>query len=278
MALPSSGVMTLAMIQAEFGGTNPISLSEYYKGGAYVTATDIAPNVPASGAISLLNFRGAAKNIVGQLQWTTPGSFDFIVPAGVTSIAAVSIGSGGGGARGESGDTNSSPAGGGGALSYRNAIPVTPGETLTIVVSQGGREAVFRGDGNPGADTGIRRGATTFLLKSQGGRGGNWSSEIGGAGGDAAFGIGDVRYSGGKGADSASFTYGGWSGKYTANGTLGVGYPETNKSATLFGENIGTSIGKGGNGGRSSASPGNAGAVRIMWGFGRAYPSPAADV
>jgi hypothetical protein len=267
------------MIQAEFGGANPISLSEYYKGGAYVTATDIAPNVPGSGAISLSNFHGAAKNIAGQLQWTTYGTFDFIVPAGVTSIAAVSIGSGGGGARGEAGDTDSSPAGGGGALSYSNAIPVTPGETLTIVVGQGGSAATFRGDGNPGADTGIRRGATTFLLKSQGGRGGNWASAIGGAGGAAAtFSIGDVRYSGGKGADATSFTYGGWSGKYTGIGLAGSGSPATNQSATLFGENTGTSIGAGGRGGKSSASPGNAGAVRIMWGFGRAYPSPAADV
>lgn len=36
MALPSSGTMTLAMIQGEYGGSNPIGINEYYRNGAYV--------------------------------------------------------------------------------------------------------------------------------------------------------------------------------------------------------------------------------------------------
>ena len=54
MAVPT-GTASLANIQTEFGGSNPISLSEYY---------GIASNpsgVPASGAISINNFRGKAK-------------------------------------------------------------------------------------------------------------------------------------------------------------------------------------------------------------------------
>ena len=39
MALQSSGTITLAQIQTEFGGSNPIGLSEYYKGGSYVPNT-----------------------------------------------------------------------------------------------------------------------------------------------------------------------------------------------------------------------------------------------
>lgn len=61
MPLPASGTITLAQIQTEFGGANPISLNEYYKGGAYVKTTDTAPNVPTSGTISLSMFYGAAK-------------------------------------------------------------------------------------------------------------------------------------------------------------------------------------------------------------------------
>ena len=34
MALQSSGAISLSDIQTEFGGGNPISLSEYYRGGA----------------------------------------------------------------------------------------------------------------------------------------------------------------------------------------------------------------------------------------------------
>ena len=36
MALQGSGTITLAQVQSEFGGSNPISMSEYYRGGSYV--------------------------------------------------------------------------------------------------------------------------------------------------------------------------------------------------------------------------------------------------
>lgn len=60
MTLPSSGPISLADIQTEFGGSNPISLSEYYKSGLYVSAGATAPNVPTSGLISISNFYGAS--------------------------------------------------------------------------------------------------------------------------------------------------------------------------------------------------------------------------
>ena len=59
MALQSSGLIRLSQIQTEFGGSNPISLSEYYRGGAYVTANNTS--VPTSSTITLSNFYGATK-------------------------------------------------------------------------------------------------------------------------------------------------------------------------------------------------------------------------
>jgi len=59
MALQSSGLITLAQVQTEFGGANPISMSEYYRNGAYTTVNN--GNVPTSGTISLGNFYGAVK-------------------------------------------------------------------------------------------------------------------------------------------------------------------------------------------------------------------------
>lgn len=61
MALPSSGVLTLDDIQTEFGGTNPIDLSDYYRGGGLVP--DSGPNaaIPTSGAISVSDFYGSAN-------------------------------------------------------------------------------------------------------------------------------------------------------------------------------------------------------------------------
>lgn len=66
MTLPSSGPLTLADIQTEFGGSNPISLSEYYAGGAYVPAgtTGTYGAVPSSGTISIRNFYGTSSVII----------------------------------------------------------------------------------------------------------------------------------------------------------------------------------------------------------------------
>lgn len=58
MALQGSGAISLYQIQAEFGGANPISLSEYYRGGAYVGSS--ATSVPTGGAISMSNFYGTS--------------------------------------------------------------------------------------------------------------------------------------------------------------------------------------------------------------------------
>ena len=213
---------------------------------------------------------------IGQQQWTAAGTYSFVVPPGVFYVHCVVIASGGGGACGAAGDTNESPAGGGGALSYSNGIAVTPGETLTVVVAFGGSAGVSSmSSGSAAADAGIKRGAA-WLVMAKGGAGGDWASGIGGAGGAAALGVGDVRWSGGKGQDATNFTYGGWSGRYTANGVPGSN--SAGLSASLFGADSGTNLGRGGAGGRTSASPGAVGGIRIMWGGARSYPGNAADM
>lgn len=66
MPLPSSGPLSLNDIQTEFGGSNPISLSEYYAGGANVPAgtTGTYGAVPSSGTISIRNFYGTSKVVI----------------------------------------------------------------------------------------------------------------------------------------------------------------------------------------------------------------------
>ena len=61
MALQSSGAISLADIQTEFGGSNPISLSEYYKGGGLTTNYGSNP-VATSGEISANSFYSTKKN------------------------------------------------------------------------------------------------------------------------------------------------------------------------------------------------------------------------
>lgn len=57
MALPSSGPLSLSDIQGEFGGSNPIGLSEYY--GA-------AAGIPSSGEISIGDFYGASAAVAAR--------------------------------------------------------------------------------------------------------------------------------------------------------------------------------------------------------------------
>jgi hypothetical protein len=59
MALPASGTISLNDLQTEFGGSNPIAISEYYLGGGLVPNLVVNANVPISGQISLSNFYGA---------------------------------------------------------------------------------------------------------------------------------------------------------------------------------------------------------------------------
>jgi len=61
MSIPLSGPVTLAQLQIEFGGTDPVSMDEYYRGGAFVPNTTRNASIPTSGAINLEEFRGSSK-------------------------------------------------------------------------------------------------------------------------------------------------------------------------------------------------------------------------
>lgn len=64
MALPTTS-LSFSALQTEFGGSNPISLSEYYRGAGngYVPSgtTSAYGTIPTSGQISLGVFRGTQK-------------------------------------------------------------------------------------------------------------------------------------------------------------------------------------------------------------------------
>ena len=66
MALPTSGVLSLLDLQNEFGGVNPISMSEYYAGGANVPSGTSGTNgaVPTSGVLAVSDFYGTSNVVV----------------------------------------------------------------------------------------------------------------------------------------------------------------------------------------------------------------------
>jgi hypothetical protein len=62
MTLPASGAITLDQIQTEFGGSNPISLNEYYRGTGNVTNNNTS--VPTSGEISMSDFYSGSVSTI----------------------------------------------------------------------------------------------------------------------------------------------------------------------------------------------------------------------
>ncbi|WP_290578680.1 hypothetical protein [Algiphilus sp.] len=242
-----------------------------------------------------------------QQEWTTPGTYEFIVPNGITALAGLCIGAGAQGAFKLNSQVGSNPhGGGGGALRWRNAIAVTPGEPLTVEVGASGPN---------GGDCRIRRGSTT-LLWAQGGQGreGGIGTAIGGDvgggnGGRGGYGrvystaitVGGGGGAGGYQGDANSETGGAASngpGSHTQSlpaiatgggggGLDGEGAAGATNSAEggSGGENGASSGGDYGGGGpgycytSGAPVPGGAGAVRILWGAGRAYPDTnTADV
>jgi hypothetical protein len=75
MAIPASGTVSLSDIQTEFGGTNPISISEYYSA---------AGGVPASGEISVSDFYGTSAGVVSLSDYNIFVIDDTIATAEIT--------------------------------------------------------------------------------------------------------------------------------------------------------------------------------------------------
>jgi hypothetical protein len=244
MPLPNSGPLSLQDIQTEFGGTNPISINEYYAGGALVPAGSSGINgpIPSSGTISINQFYGAGAVVpFGEAVYTTQGTYTFVVPSGVSSISAVAVGATAGTVRGVST--------GGGALSYSNGIPVTAGEGLTVQVGTGGITTIFGVINQNVNPSFIARGGTTLLLADKS----NFNPAL--APGLASNGVGGVRYSGGTGRiDNSNFSGGtrgaGGAAGYAGNGGAGgIGAAFTGGSGAVNG---GTGFGGAGGGGGGS--------------------------
>lgn len=95
---------------------------------------------------------GAARIKYGSttLTYTTPGTFTWTVPSGVTSLDEVVCISGGGSGHKDANGDDEGGGGGGGAYAYDVDVPVTPGAVLTIVVGSGGATRSTQGSNNGG--------------------------------------------------------------------------------------------------------------------------------
>lgn len=163
----------------------------------------------------------AATTVVdAQIPFAYAGTYSVKVPSGVTSMCMLCVGAAGSGGGTETTGGTARGGGGGGALSYSNAVAVTPGETLTVVVGQGGAGPASGSDGNPGGDSSVSNSGGTLVLAKGGGGG---TSTAAGAGGVAASGTGDTKQTGGAGGDNSADVGSGGGGAAGYSGTGGKG-------------------------------------------------------
>lgn len=265
MALQSSGQISLANIAAEFGGTQPHQLSEYY---------GVAAGVPSSGAISISDFYGASNvfaftissnqtnaslsTLATNAGWDGSSAVQATINSGVyisssstgtpaLTISGISagvtlinngyiIGKGGNGGAGSPWNGSAGGGGaGGGALSVSNATTITNNGTIA-----GG------GNGGNGGGKGVTRyiSGEGYIGAGGGGGGGGRSSN----GYNTSGGGGGSSYSGGSPSEF-------WHGSSGSGGTV-------------------NGAGSGGGGGyvrlNNYSSSGGAGAAGGNWGGGYA--------
>jgi hypothetical protein len=91
MPLPSSGQITWDQIRIEFGGSTPINISDYYRGGARVPNTGANAAVPTSGQISASNFYGASASAAVSATPSSASGYEFRAePAPATLLVTTS--------------------------------------------------------------------------------------------------------------------------------------------------------------------------------------------
>ena len=254
----------------------------------------------------------------GEASFSSPGTFSWTAPEGVTSVCVVCVGGGGGGG---TNSADASSGGGGGGLGYKNNITVVPGTAYTVVVGSGGAVlaaggqsyfnsaatvagnggsagvngtaaggagGTFVGDGGAnggqGGDSSINDATNSTPEAGAGGGAGGYSAAGGrGAGAQAAATTGTASTGGGGGGggspDSGAAGGGGGVGIFGAGsngtgGTSGVRGGGGSGGGGFISTPIGGLYGGGGAGADGTTSGAGAnGAVRIIWGANRSFPS-----
>jgi len=224
-------------------------------------------NVPGSAPFAQLSSSawtgtpGAFSS--GGQTFTTPGTFTWSCPAGITSILAECWGAGGGGGNGAGG--NGGAGGGGGEYAAEPALAVTPGNTYTFVIGAGG-------SGGPGSFStrgtgGTAGAATTFtgdskVVTAHGGGGGSGGGSKGSGGSGSSN---TTHHPGGNGAAASGHFGGSGGGSSAGNGASGNNGSGSSGTPGGNGGNAPTAGGPGGAGGQgATASQGNAATPGLM--------------
>lgn len=262
MPTPPSGQISIATINANFGrGTN----LNAYRGTIWYQPNSLVFGYFPSGAISLSNFYNKQPNdpaTSGAANYTSPGSYGFVVPLYRNYLRVQLWGAGGGGGSGLGGN-----GGAGGASTFGGVAAYGGGGGSSTSIS------APRSIGSPGAGGGAAGGNEANLSGASGSSYNGGAGANGGAGGAGNIGVntagnpGGYPGGGGGGGQNDDFRGNWWIG----GGGGGGGYcqyvwgPGLTAGATLT-----AVVGAGGAGGAPSyGGGGGAGAngrVYITWG------------
>ena len=274
--------------QTATGSSSPITVTGLTNGTSY-TFTVRATNAAGSSLPSSASGSITPVYPVGNSVYTTAGTYTWTAPAGVYSVSVVAVDQGSPGVATFYNVYPQVRGGAGGRLRYLSSIAVTPGSSYTVDVGYGSyfssratMDAGFGGNGGTNADSG------------GGGGGAGGYSGNGGNGGFAATAGSGGGGGGSNGTNSYSYGYavagGGGVGLLGIGSNGGVGFNPTGGGGGSGGGSGGDYGGDYGGGGGAQAYAGNnysmvgayaysysggSGAVRIIWGPGRSFPSNA---
>lgn len=221
-------------------------------------ASQICTVSNGSGTVGTSDVTNVAVNCLTVLSYTTPGSYTWTVPDGVTLIQIVATGGGGGASLP---GTGSGGNGGNGGM-VTATLAVTPGDTLSLYVGGGGAGTTQFTGGGGGGSTNVNAGTADQIIAGGGGGGGGGNDGLspGGNGGGPGTGAGIA----GTGGNSS----GGSPGAAGIGGLGGCG--ENIGPPSNCGSNppIDGYQGGNGNGGAGGAGGSNGGSVTVAGGAG----------
>lgn len=286
MTIKSSGSsLAISEIAAEFGGSTPHSLSEYYRGGSLVPSASSTSGIASSGAITMSSFYGTSNRIAitltisgdtsnyniynnrggtyvaglsdvtlvnnATISSTSTGTAALDTGTGWTSGDVITIDNNstivGDGGDGGAGGGNSAGAAGGAAGHAINMQFDTTIDNTGGTISGGGGGG---GGGTVGSTSETGKGTTITTKHGGGGGGGGFGGGAGGAGGTPTNGNNNNN---GNAGSAGSVSAAGAGGSAISNGNAGG----AGGSAGAAGSQGGGSGGAGGAAGKAVNLNGN---------------------
>jgi hypothetical protein len=258
-SLPSTGPISFLDIQTIIGGTNPISLNEYYQDASqgYTSGITGIPNINSDISLNIFREKNKAAIIVQSggtilpqsitntndlfLSFPHNGSQYSIQCLRTIRAQLLVVAGGGSGGRNDRADNRGGGGGGAGGLIYMQNYILAAG-TYTIIVGNGGTRGSSRGNNGGNSSFGT-------IVATGGGGGGGANVNTAGSNGGSGGGGGD--YGGGGGAGTGTANQGFNGGNSDPNSGYGGGGGGGGGGSASVGESSPSSgyiYGLGGNG------------------------------